>query len=159
MDTYKFPKKLLENLKSQNFPKINIIKTYDFSTLYTCTTIPHDKLKYSIFDTINSYFFNINGLRKFTHLFIGHLKYFVKNHSDWAHKLSEVDIKKDACVSDWPYLGSFFQHSVEIPICTNRAPLLADLFFIFIWSIIYSKISTREKETNRHLTDRRCIIN
>jgi hypothetical protein len=36
-------KELLENLKSHDFSKIDSIKTYDFSTLYT--TIPHNKLK------------------------------------------------------------------------------------------------------------------
>jgi hypothetical protein len=33
-------KELLENLKAHNFSKIDSIKTYDFSTLYT--TIPHN---------------------------------------------------------------------------------------------------------------------
>ena len=86
-------KKLLETLRSQNLTKINSIKTYDFSTLYT--TIPHDKLKSRLFDIIDSCFFNKNGSRKNAYLVIGNLKnYFVKNHSDCTHKYSEVDIKK-----------------------------------------------------------------
>ena len=74
-------KELLDNLKSQDFTKINSIKTYDFSTLYT--TIPHDKLKSRLFDITDSCFFNKNETRKFTYLVIGHLKnYFVKTDSD-----------------------------------------------------------------------------
>ena len=34
-------KELLDNLKSMSFSKVDSIKTFDFSTLYT--TIPHDK--------------------------------------------------------------------------------------------------------------------
>jgi hypothetical protein len=36
-------KELLENFKFRDFSKIDSIKTYDFSTLYTA--IPHNKLK------------------------------------------------------------------------------------------------------------------
>ena len=36
-------KELLENLKALSLHSVNIIKSFDFSTLYT--TIPHDKLK------------------------------------------------------------------------------------------------------------------
>jgi hypothetical protein len=47
-------KELLENFKSRDFSKIDIIKTYDFFTLYT--TIPHNKLKISAFQIIDNCF-------------------------------------------------------------------------------------------------------
>jgi hypothetical protein len=46
---------LLENLKSRDFSKIDNIKTYDFSTLYT--TIPHKKLKARPFQIIDNWIF------------------------------------------------------------------------------------------------------
>jgi hypothetical protein len=48
-------KELLENLKSHDFSKIDSIKTYDFSRLYT--TIPHNRLKSRLFQIINNCFF------------------------------------------------------------------------------------------------------
>jgi hypothetical protein len=50
----KSSKEILENLKSHDFSKIDSIKTYDFSTLYT--TIPHNKLKYGLFQIIDNCF-------------------------------------------------------------------------------------------------------
>ena len=44
-------KDLLDNLKSRSFSQVSSIKTFDFSTLYT--TIPHDKLKTRLKETIH----------------------------------------------------------------------------------------------------------
>jgi hypothetical protein len=58
--------------------------------------------------------------------------YFVKNHSDSAKKFSETDI-----INMLEFLidnifvilgGRVFQQTVDIPMGTNCAPLLADLF-------------------------------
>jgi hypothetical protein len=74
-------KELLENLKSHDFSKIDSIKTYDFPTLYT--TIPHNKLKYRLFQIIDDCFLNKNGIRKYKFLVIGKQDtYFVRHHSD-----------------------------------------------------------------------------
>jgi hypothetical protein len=48
-------KDLLDNLKSHDFSKIDIMKIYDFSTLYTI--LPHDKLKSRLFQIIDNCFF------------------------------------------------------------------------------------------------------
>jgi hypothetical protein len=85
-------KELLENLKSSDFSKIDSIKTYDFSTLYT--TIPHNKLKSRLFHIIDNYFLNKNGTRKNKFLVIGKQDtYFVRHHSDSPYKYSEAHIK------------------------------------------------------------------
>jgi hypothetical protein len=47
-------KELLENLKSHGISKIDSIKTYDFSTLYT---IPHNKLKSTLFQILDNWLF------------------------------------------------------------------------------------------------------
>ena len=119
------------NLKSQNLSHINNIKIYDFSTLYT--TIPQDKLKTILFNIIDSCFFNKNGKRKYSYLVISHLKdYFVKLYFDSTHKYSEVDIKAmlEFLIDNiFVVFGNqVFQQSVGIPMGTNCAPLLADLF-------------------------------
>jgi hypothetical protein len=44
-------KDLLDNLKSRSFSQVSSIKTFDFSTLYT--TLPHDKLKTRLKETIH----------------------------------------------------------------------------------------------------------
>jgi hypothetical protein len=51
-------KDLLDNLKSRSFSQVSSIKTFDFSTLYT--TLPHDKLKTRLKETIHKEFHNIS---------------------------------------------------------------------------------------------------
>jgi hypothetical protein len=46
-------KDLLDNLKSRSFSQVFSIKTFDFSTLYT--TLPHDKLKTRLKETIQMF--------------------------------------------------------------------------------------------------------
>jgi hypothetical protein len=48
-------KEHLQNLKYRDFSKIDSIKTYDFSTLYTI--LPHNKLKSRLFQIINNCLF------------------------------------------------------------------------------------------------------
>jgi hypothetical protein len=50
----KHSKDLLDNLKSRSFSHVSSIKTLDFSTL--CTTLPHDKLKNPLKETIHKAF-------------------------------------------------------------------------------------------------------
>jgi hypothetical protein len=64
--------------------------------------------------------------RKYAYLVISHRKhYFVKHHSDSTQKYSEIEIKK---MLEF-LINIVFQQSVGIPMGTNCAPLLADLFF------------------------------
>jgi hypothetical protein len=56
-------KGLLDNLKSRSFSQVSSIKTFDFSTLYT--TLPHDKLKTRLKETIHKAFSHRNYGSKF----------------------------------------------------------------------------------------------
>ena len=47
-------KDLLDNLKSRSFSQVSSIETFGFSTLYT--TLPHDKLKTRLKETIHKAF-------------------------------------------------------------------------------------------------------
>jgi hypothetical protein len=51
-------KDLLDNLKSRSFSQVSSIKTFDCSTLYT--TLPHDKLKTRLKETIHKAFSHRN---------------------------------------------------------------------------------------------------
>jgi hypothetical protein len=56
-------KDLLDNLKSRSFSQVSSIKTFDFATLYT--TLPHDKLKTRLKETIHKAFSHRNYGSKF----------------------------------------------------------------------------------------------
>jgi hypothetical protein len=56
-------KDLLKNLRSRSFSHVSSIKTFDFSTLYT--TLPHDKLKTRLKETIHKAFSHSNYGSKF----------------------------------------------------------------------------------------------
>jgi hypothetical protein len=59
----KTSKDLLDNLQSRSFSQVSSIKTFDFSTLYT--TLPHDKLKTRLKETIHKAFSYRNYGSKF----------------------------------------------------------------------------------------------
>ena len=76
-------KELLDHLKSPNFNLITNIKSFDFSTLYTIYTIPHQKLKSRLATIIRNSFIHKNGNRRYKYLVLGREgPYFVKEHSD-----------------------------------------------------------------------------
>ena len=116
-------KELLDHLKSPNFNLITNIKSFDFSTLYT--TIPHQKLKSRLATKRDSF------LHKY--LVLGREgPHFVKEHSDSKSKYTEEDIiKMLEFLADNIFVvfaGKVFQQIIGIPMGTNSAPLLADIF-------------------------------
>jgi hypothetical protein len=127
-------KDLLEYIQSRFIYSCNSIKTFDFSTLYT--TIPHSKLNDRLREFVQLCFIKKkNGQRRYNYLVLGRSKsYFVnKNHSDSTKKFSETDIiNMLECFLLTTYLlclvDGFFKQTVGIPMGTNCAPPLADLF-------------------------------
>ena len=142
-------KELLEHLGSQSLSHVNSIKTYDFSTLYT--TIPHTKLKTRLKDLIKQCFFYKNGNRRYKYLVLGKdLGYFVKEHTKSDIKYTEDDITKmlEFLIDNiFVVFGNqVFQQTVGIPMGTNCAPLLADLFlFSYEADFIQRLFSSNEK--------------
>ena len=139
-------KKLLEHLKSPNFNHKASIKSLHFSALYT--NIPQDKLK----SRLASIIFFKNGNRRYKYLVLGHEEaYFVKEHSDSKNKYSEDDIIKmlEFLVDKIfvVFAGKVFQQIVGIPMGTNCAPLLADIFlYSYEAEFIQSLLSTGRKQ-------------
>jgi hypothetical protein len=112
-------KELLKTLKSHGYSKIDSIKTYDFSTLYT--KIPHNKLKSRLFQIIDNCFLNGNGTQKYKFLVMGKQEtYFVIHHSDSRYKNSEANIKGmlGSLVDNINVVfgGQVLQQSVGIPM-------------------------------------------
>ena len=137
-------------IQSPNFNHITSIKSFDFSTLYT--TIPHQKLKSRLATIIRNSFIHKNGNRRYKFLVLGHEgPYFVKEHSDSKNKYTEDDI-----VNMLEFLvdnifvvfgGKVFQQIVGIPMGTNCAPLLADIFlYSYEAEFIQSFLSTGKKK-------------
>ncbi|KAK3083912.1 hypothetical protein FSP39_005205 [Pinctada imbricata] len=124
-------KELLEHLKSTHFSKVHSIKAFDFSTLYT--TIPHSNLKERLAKIISNAFTSKYGNRKYKFIVVNYDKtYFVKEKSDSENKYTETDIQMLNFLIDNIFVvfgGKVFQQIVGIPMGTNCAPLLADIFF------------------------------
>ena len=109
----------------------NSIKKFDFSTIYT--TIPHSKLKDKLRELVQLCFLKKNGQRRYKYLVLGQDRsYFVKHYSDSTKKFSETDIFNmlEFLIDNIFVMfgGRVFQQTVGIPMGTNCAPLLADLF-------------------------------
>ena len=118
-------KELLETLDSYSLSKISSIKTFDFSTLYT--TLPHVTLKTRLEGVIRLAF---RGNRYIVLNY--NWVYFVKEDSKCASKYT-VDnvIKMLTFLIDNIFVQfgqELFQQVIGIPMGTNCAPLLADLF-------------------------------
>ena len=114
-------KDLLDNHKSRSFSQVSSIKTFDFSTLYT--TLPHDKLKIRLKETIHKAFSHRNYDSKF--VVLGY------NSTYFSNKIQ----KGKTCYSEEQVISmlefiidNIFQQAVGIPMGTNCAPLLADFF-------------------------------
>ena len=144
-------KDLLEYIQSRSLSSCNNIKTFDFSTLYT--TIPHFKLKNKLRELVQLYFIKKNGQRRYKYLVLGRDRscFGKKNHSDSAKKFSETDI-----INVLEFLidnifamfgGRIFQQQVGIPMGTNCAPLLADLFlYLYEADFIQGLLKKNEKK-------------
>ena len=109
-------KDLLENLRSRSFSQVSSIKTFDFSTLYT--TLPHDKSKTRLKETIH---------KAFSHRNYGSNK-IQKGKTCYSEEqvISMLEFIIDNIFVSFG--GILFQQVVSIPMGTNCTPLLANLF-------------------------------
>ena len=122
-------KDLLDNLQSRSLSQVSSIKTFDFSTLYT--TLPHDKLKTRLKETIHKAFSHRNYGSKFVVLGYNSTYFSNKIHKGKTCYSEEQVISMLEFLIDNTFVsfgGTLFQQVVGIPMGTNCAPLLADLF-------------------------------
>ena len=157
-------KDLLDHLQSPNFNLITNIKSFDFSTLYT--KFPHQKLKSRLATIVRNSFLHKNGNRRYKYLVLGREgSYFVKEHSDSKNKCTEEDIIKmlEFLVDNIfvVFAGKVFQQIIGIPMGTNCAPLLADIFLYsyeaeFIQSLLSAgkkRLASQFNFTYRYIDD------
>ena len=144
-------KELLDNLHSTSLSSVNSIQTFDFSTLYT--TIPHNKLKSRLFKSSLRPLITKIGRKRYEYIVVNNgSSYFVKTHNDARRKFTEDDVVRmlDFLI-DNIYVecgGHIFQQIIGIPMGTNCAPLLADLF---LYSYEADFIQSLLKSDKRHL--------
>ena len=145
-------KDLMDILRSNTFSSCNSIKTYDFSTLYT--TIPHEQLKTRLESIIRRSFFKSDGKRRYRYLVVGREEaYFVRDDSKSKEKYTEEDvIKMLQFLIDNIFVqfgGRMFQQTVGIPMGTNCAPLLADLFLYSFEAEFLDGLKKKDKHLAR----------
>ena len=121
-------KDLLSKFNDPIYSKVKCISTWDFSTLYT--SIPHDKLKYEIFGIIKKTmtgstfkYVNCNSNRAFFSS-----EQYDKYISFTAVQFCEVlgFLINNIFVK---FGNTVLRQNVGIPMGTDCAPLLADLFY------------------------------
>ena len=122
---------LLSSLGHLGVHKATSIQTFDFSTVYT--SILHDLLKSRMNNIINNDFKHKNGATRYTHIKVGRNKsHFTSDPLNGDNKYTANDIcKMIEFLVDNIYIrfgGQLFRQMVGIPMGTNCAPLLADLF-------------------------------
>ena len=111
----------------------------------------YEKLKNRLANIIRNTFLSKNGNRRYKYLVIGREDtYFVKEHSDSDKKYTEDDIiRMLEFLIDNIFVvfgGTIFQQRIGIPMGTNCAPLLADIFlYSYEAEFIQTLLSTGRK--------------
>ena len=128
-------KALLESLQANLLTSISSIKTFDFSTLYT--SIPHSKLNTRLHSLIKQMFHTKNGERRYQYrvqVFKHKKAYLIKDDTDAKNKFTESDIIDmiNVLIDNIfvEFGGQIFQQTIRIPMGSNCASLLADLFLV-----------------------------
>ena len=125
---------------------VSSIKTFDFSLLYT--TLPHDKLKTRLKETIHKVFSHRNYGSKC--VLLGY------NSTYFSNKIQKgkTCYSEEQVISMLEFLidnilvsfgGTLFQQVVGIPMGTNCAPLLADLF-LYSYESEFLQLLVKEKK-------------
>ena len=108
------------------------VQTFDFSTLYT--SIPHDLLKSRISNLVHNTFRKKDGSVRYTHIKVTRAKgYFTHDINGGGDRMYPADniCKMIEFLIDNIFVqfgGRLFRQMIGIPMGTNCAPLLADLF-------------------------------
>ena len=124
-------KTLLETLQNLQHVKHSSLQTFDFTTLYT--TIPHRQLKSKLHDLIHNAFVTKTGKRRYKYIAVNyHTSYFTNNDNNKGQLYTESKIcSMLEFLIDNIYVrfgDKIFRQTVGIPMGTNCAPLLADLY-------------------------------
>ena len=123
---------LLSSLDQLDVRTATSVQTFDFSTLYT--SIPHDLLKSRISNLVHNAFRKKDGSVRYTHSKVTREKgYFTHDINGGGDNMYTADniCKMIEFLIDNIFVqfgGRLFRQVIGIPMGTNCAPLLADLF-------------------------------
>ena len=123
---------LLSSLDQLDVSTATSVQTFDFSTLYT--SIPHDLLKSRISNLVHNAFRKKDGSVRYTHIKVTRAKgYFTHDINGGGDNMYTADniCKMIEFLIDNIFVqfgGHLFRQVIGIPMGTNCAPLLADLF-------------------------------
>ena len=123
---------LLSSLDQLDVRTAKSVQTFDFSTLYT--SIPHDLLKSRISNLVHNAFRKKDGSVRYTHIKLTRAKgYFTHDINGGGDNMFTADsiceMIEFLIVNIFVQFGGrLFRQVIGIPMGTNCAPLLADLF-------------------------------
>ena len=123
---------LLSSLDQLDVRTAKSVQTFDFSTLYT--SIPHDLLKSRISNLVHNAFRKKDGSVRYTHIKLTRAKgYFTHDINGGGDNMFTADsiCEMIEFLIDNIFVqfgGRLFRQVTGIPVGTNCAPLLADLF-------------------------------
>ena len=143
---------LLSSLDQLDVHTATSVQTFDFSTLYT--SIPHNLLKSRISNLVYNAFRTNDGSVRYTHIKVTTLKrYFTHDISGGRDNMYTADnICKliEFLIGNIfvQFGGCLFRQVIGIPVGTNCAPLLADLF---LYSYQYQFLDNMIRSGHRRL--------
>ena len=145
---------LLSSLSRLGVHRATSIQTFDFSTLYT--SIPHDLLKSRMNSIINNAFKYKNGATRYAHIKLGRNRSFFTSdplNGDNKYTANDICEMTEFLVNNIyvSFGGQLFRQMVGIPMGTDCAPLLADLFLYSYENEVLDKLI---KEGKRKLARR-----
>ena len=123
---------LLSSLDQLDVRTATSVQTFDFSTLHT--SIPHDLLKSRISNLAHNAFRKKDGSERYTHIKVTRAKgYFTHDVNGGREGMYTADniCRMIEILIDNIFVqfgGRLFRQVIGIPVGTNCAPLLVDLF-------------------------------
>ena len=123
---------LLSSLDPLDVRTATLVQTFDFSTLYT--SIPDDLLKSRISNLVHNAFRKKDGSKRYTHIKVtrakGYFTHDINGDRDGMYTADNICRMIEFSVDNiFVHFGRrLFRQVIGIPMGTNCAPLLADLF-------------------------------
>ena len=123
---------LLSSLNQLDVRTATSVQTFDFSTLYT--SIPHDLLKSRISNLVHNAFRKKDGSVRYPHIkgtrAKGYFTHDINGSGNGMHTADNICRMIEFLVDNIfvQFGGRLFRQMIAIPMGTNCAPLLADLF-------------------------------
>ena len=123
---------LLSSLDQLDVHTAKSAQTFDFSTLYT--SIPHNLLKSRISNLVHIAFRKKGGSVRYTHINVtraqGYFTHDINGNGDNMYTADNICKMIEFLIDNIfvQFGGHLFHQIIGIPILTNCAPLLADLF-------------------------------